>query len=188
MTWTDVTPRPRGGTGSWVTARRARHLRAVARRSLIVVSIFSALSALGGGVGMVVADGLSMPKSMLADTPFSTFTIPGLILALVVGGTQAGAVWLLLARRRSALLWSAVAGFGMLIWIVTEIGFIHALMYAQVTYLVTGLVQLVLVFSLLGIVAWLPRQDPPGRARGHLDHVGTDGAVEGGTAQRGRTP
>ena len=49
---------------------------------------------------------------------------------------------------------------GMVIWIVTEIGFIHALMYAQMIYLVTGLVQLVLVFSLLGIVSWLPRLDP----------------------------
>ena len=149
-----------GETWTWVTAGRARHVRAVARQSLVVVSIFNALSALGGGIGMVVADGLSMPKSMLADTPFSTFTVPGLILTLVVGGTQAAAVWLLVARRRSALLWSAVAGFGMVIWIVTEIGFIHALMYAQVTYLVTGLVQLILVFALLGIASWLPRLDP----------------------------
>ena len=148
------------GTGQWMTVSRARRVRAVAWWSLVVVSVFNALSALGGGIGMVTADGLSMPKSMLADTPFSTFTIPGLILALVVGGTQAAAVWLLLARRASALLWSAVAGFGMVIWIVTEIGFIHALMYAQMIYLVTGLVQLILVFALLGIVSWLPRLDP----------------------------
>ncbi|MDX6320403.1 MAG: hypothetical protein QOF52_261, partial [Propionibacteriaceae bacterium] len=145
-----------GGTGAWMTLVRAKRVRAVAWWSLVVVAAFNALSAVGGGIGMVTADGLSMPKSMLADTPFSTFTIPGLILALVVGGTQSAAVWLLLARRRSALLWSAVAGFGMLIWIVTEIGFIHAMMYAQVIYLVTGLVQLILIFSLLGIVSWLP--------------------------------
>jgi len=53
-----------------------------------------------------------------------------------------------------------VAGFGMLIWIVTEIGFIHALMWAQMIYLITGLLQLVLGFSQLGIVSWLPRLDP----------------------------
>jgi hypothetical protein len=145
-----------GGTGIQVTTARAGRLRAVAWWSLVVVSVFNALSALGGGVGMVVADGLSMPKSLLADTPFSTFTVPGLILTVVVGGTQAAAVWLLLTRRPSALLWSAVAGFGMLIWVVVEIGFIHALMYAQVTYLVAGLLQLMLVFALLGIVSWLP--------------------------------
>lgn len=141
----------------------AARLRAGAWWSLVALSVFNALSALGGGTGMVTADGMAMPKSMLADSPFSTFTIPGVILALVVGGTQAVAVWALLARRSSALLWSAVAGFGMVIWIVSEIGFIHALMWAQFIYLVSGLLQLVLVFSLLGIVSWLPRVDPPRR-------------------------
>jgi hypothetical protein len=33
-----------------------------------------------------------MPKSLLANSPFTTFLFPGLILALVVGGTQAIAV------------------------------------------------------------------------------------------------
>jgi hypothetical protein len=148
-----------GATGTRMTEARSGQIRAVAWWSLVVISAFNALSALGGGIGMVAADGLSMPKSMLADTPFSTFAIPGLILVLVVGGTQAAATWSLVACRGSALLWSAVAGFGMLIWIVTEVGFIHALTYAQVIYLVTGLVQLILVLSLLGIVSWLPRRD-----------------------------
>jgi hypothetical protein len=138
-------------------------VRTLTRRSLIAVSVFQALSALGGGIGMVVADGLGMPKAMIADSPFSTYTIPGLILALVVGGTQGMAVVLLLKRRTSALLWSAVAGFGMVIWVMSEIGFIHELMWAQLIYLVSGLLQLVLVFALLGIVSWLPRLDPAPR-------------------------
>ena len=81
-----------GRTGPWVTMTLTRRVRAVAWRSLVVVSIFNALSALGGGIGMITADGLSMPKAMLVNTPFSTFTIPGLILTLLVGGTQAAAV------------------------------------------------------------------------------------------------
>lgn len=106
---------------------------------------------------MVVADGLSMPKSLLTDSPFATFVVPGLILAAVVGGTQSVASVLLLRHGRSALVWSAVAGFGMVIWIVGEVGYIHVLGWAQLIYLVSGLLQLVLVFSLLGIVDWLPR-------------------------------
>jgi hypothetical protein len=125
----------------------------------VVVSLFQALSAVGGGIGMVVANGLSMPRSLLADSPFSTFVVPGLILAVVVGGTQTLASVRLLQRRPSAFVWSAVAGFGMVIWIVAEVGFIHALGWAQLIYLVSGLLQLVLVFSLLGIVGWLPRGD-----------------------------
>jgi hypothetical protein len=127
--------------------------------ALVVVSIFHALSAVGGGIGMVVADGLSMPKSLLANSPFSTFLVPGLILAVVVGGTQTMASVRLLQRRSSALLWSAVAGFGMVIWIIAEIGFINSFTWAQLIFVVTGLLQLVLVVGLLGIVSWLPRAD-----------------------------
>jgi hypothetical protein len=149
---------------------QARRVRRVAWWTLVVVSALNALSAVGGGIGMVVADGLSMPKAMLTDTPFSTFTIPGLILAVVVGGTQGAAVWMLAARRSSSLVWSAVAGFGMVIWVVTEVGFIQALMFLHVIYLVTGLLQLVLVFALLGIVSWLPRLDPPDQTRAAGTH------------------
>lgn len=137
-----------------------QRLRATTYWLLVSVAIFNALSAIGGGIGMIVADGLSMPKSLLADSPFTTFTIPGLILLLVVGGTQLAAALLLVTRRESALLWSAVAGFGMLIWIICEIGFIHTVNWAQVVYVVAGLLQLVLVVALSGVVPWLPRVTP----------------------------
>jgi hypothetical protein len=140
-------------------------VRVVAYRILVVVSLFHALSAVGGGIGMVVADGLSMPKSLLATSPFTTFLLPGLILTLVVGGTQTMASVRLLQHRTSALLWSAIAGFGMTIWIIAEIGFIQALTWVQLIYVVSGLLQLLLVFSLLGIVGWLPREIPALHAR-----------------------
>jgi hypothetical protein len=66
----------------------SKTLRAATYRALIVLSVFSGLSAVGGGIGMMVADGLSMPKSFLADSPFSTYLIPGLILCVAVGGPQ----------------------------------------------------------------------------------------------------
>jgi hypothetical protein len=134
-----------------------QRIRGVAYVSLVVVGAFNSLSAVGGGIGMVFADGLSMPKSLLASSPVSTFLLPGLILALVIGGTQTVATVLLLQRRPSALLWSAVAGFGMVIWILAEIGFIQALSLLQGIYVTSGLVQLLLVFALLGVVGLLPR-------------------------------
>ena len=123
----------------------APRLHVLAYWLLVTVTLFHALSAIGGGIGMVVADGLSMPKSLLADTPFTTFTIPGLILLLVVGGTQAWAAVLLITRRESALLWSTVAGFGMVIWVISEIYLIHPFTWIQAIYVVTGLLQLVMV-------------------------------------------
>ena len=126
--------------------------------SLVVVTVFNALSALAGGVAVAAADGFGMPYSMLTNGPFTSFLWPGIILLVVVGGTQVIAAALLLARRESALLWSAVAGFGMLIWILVETGIIAGLSWLQALYFATGALQLILVLALLGVVAWLPRR------------------------------
>ncbi len=83
----------------------------------------------------------------------------------MVGGTQTFASVRLLQHHPSTFVWSAVAGFGMVICMIAEIGFIHVVSWAQLIYLVSGLVQLVLAFSLLGIVDWLPRETPRGAAR-----------------------
>ena len=50
---------------------------------------------------------------MLENAPFDSFLWPGLILVVVVGGTQTTAALTLLRRTRSALFWSAIAGLGM---------------------------------------------------------------------------
>ncbi len=154
--------------------------------SLIVITIFNALSAVGGGVGILVTNGLGMPSSFLATGPFTSFTGPGLILLLVIGGNQCLAAGLLLARRESALLWSAVAGFGMLIWIFAEVGLILGISWLQVLYFVTGGAQLALVLALLGIVGWLPREPLRSRRRRALrrDHLDASrGKLPGGSIQ-----
>jgi hypothetical protein len=60
------------------------------RRALIAVTGFSALNAVAGGIGLMV-NGLGVPESQLDGTPFATFTMPGLILAGIVGGSMATA-------------------------------------------------------------------------------------------------
>ncbi len=136
---------------------RTSRLTTTAFWSLVVVSVFNALSAIAGGIAILATDGLGMPSSMLAGGPFTTFTWPGLILLVVVGGSQTLAAVLLITRRPSALLWSAVAGFGMMIWIFVETGIIRGLSWLQVVYFATGALQVILVLALLGVAGWLPR-------------------------------
>ena len=129
------------------------------RRALIIVTVFNALSALAGGVA-ILAGWLSMPQSMLQNGPFDSFLWPGVILLIVVGGTQTIAAVLLLGRRSSSLFWSAVAGFGMTIWIFVETGIIAGVSWLQVLYFATGTGQLVLVLGLLGVVTWFHLSPP----------------------------
>lgn len=143
-------------------AREAR-LRSAAFWSLAVITAFNALSAVAGGFAILATGGMGMPEAMLEGSPFTSFTWPGVILLVVIGGSQAVAVVLLSGRRPSALLWSAVAALGMLIWIFIETGIIRGLSWLQVLYFATGVLQLVLVLALLGVVGWLPRASLPGR-------------------------
>jgi hypothetical protein len=126
--------------------------------ALVGISGFNALSAIGGGIAVLVTEGLGMPASMLASGPFTSFTWPAVILGVVVGGSQVLAGGLLVARREVSLLWAAVAGFVMLIWIFVETIMIGGGSFLQVLYFATGGAQIILVLALLGIVAWLPRQ------------------------------
>ena len=125
---------------------------------VLVVTVFNAVSAIGGGIAVVATDGAGMPHSFLARGPFTSFTVPGLILTFVVGGTQTLAAVLLILRKESSLLWTAVAGAGMVIWIFVETGIIAGISWLQVLYFATGGLQIVAVNALLGIADWLPRR------------------------------
>jgi hypothetical protein len=130
----------------------------IAYWTAVALSAFNALSALAGGIGILLTDGLGMPPSLLNGSPFISFTVPGIVLLTVVGGTQAVSLWLLLAKSESALLWTAVAGAGMVIWIFVETGIIAGTSWLQVLYFVTGGAQIIVVDALLGVVKWMPRK------------------------------
>lgn len=123
----------------------------------IVVTVFSALSAVGGGIAVLATNGIGMPTSMLDGSPFDSFLWPGVILLVVIGGTQVVAAVQLLRRHPSALAWTAVAGFAMIIWITVETAIIGGFSVLQGIYLATGIAQVACVVALLGVVGWLPR-------------------------------
>jgi hypothetical protein len=87
--------------------------------ALLSLELLMGFVALACG-GLLIIDGLGMPASVLADSPFDSFVIPGLLLGGIVGGS------LLLAAR---LVWfghhlgpsvSIIAGCILLGWILGE--------------------------------------------------------------------
>ena len=115
--------------------------RTAAVKALFGLLLFQALSGLSGGI-MLVADprgefsGLRVED--LAGSPFETFTIPGIILLLVLGFFPLAAafgVW----RGRPWAWWSAgMVGVGLLVWIAVEVQYI-AFSWLQVFIAVLGL-------------------------------------------------
>jgi hypothetical protein len=91
----------------------------VSGATLFVADVFVALTAVLGGV--TVAAGVDkFPASWLAGTVFSSYLVPGLILAVVVGGSATAATFAALRKRHAGILLSALAGGILLGWLVGE--------------------------------------------------------------------
>jgi hypothetical protein len=116
---------------------------------LLSILIFNCLSAFGGGLGLILTNGLGMPIEYLGGF-FSSFFMPGLILFLIVGGTSLAAVLAIIKKWRYAIEFAMIAGFGMQIWIYTEIYIIRQTDWLQALYFATGTLVLILSFLLFG--------------------------------------
>ena len=95
------------------------------RYLVVVLDAFNALSAIGGGIAMLVgAD--KFPVEWLRNTPFSDYTIPAFVLAIVVGGSSLIAAVTVFTAREVSMLASMVAGLVMAGWVVLEVVTINA--------------------------------------------------------------
>jgi len=123
---------------------------------LLVVEAVLGVTALAGGIALALGPrlgslGIVPPPEYLQGTPFGSYLVPGLVLLLVVGGTQVGAFLLLLRRPAWAVAAAGVAGCGMLIWVFVQMVFIP---YSplQAVYFGGGLAELVLALLLLDVL------------------------------------
>ncbi len=92
-------------------------------------------------------NGLGMQISSLHGY-FPSFILPGLILGFVVGGTHLIASYLLIKNQKFSPEASAVAGFGMIIWIYTEMYIIQNPHWLQTFYFVVGIITLIATMGL----------------------------------------
>jgi hypothetical protein len=127
-------------------------IRVIVRRTLIAWLWFGAVSAIAGGLLGVFANGAGVPLSYLRATPFDSFLIPGLLLGIVIGGTQLAAAILLQRRHPYGFAAAALAGFGMIVWIFVELAVISEYSPLQAIYLGVGVAELLLVFFAQGLL------------------------------------
>lgn len=135
------------------------------RIALAVVAWFNLVSAVIGMVGLTIGGGMGIPLEWVEGT-FDSYFWPGIILGVVVGGSQALALIAYYARFRLAWGLQAAAGIVMLIWIFIEIAIMLVWSPLHGIYFATGLVQTVLAVLALGawprpflgrVAAWKPR-------------------------------
>jgi hypothetical protein len=79
------------------------------RLTLVALEALVALTSIACGIGLVVG-AVQLPAAWLAGTPFGDYTLPGLVMAVVVGGSAALAAELTRAGRAGGVVASILAG------------------------------------------------------------------------------
>lgn len=131
---------------------------------LTILEVFVGVGALAGGIALltgVFAQGI--PLTWLAGSPFRDYTIPGLVLAILVGGGMLFAAATVFVRHEWAMLVSATAGIFMMGFEVVEVASVDSkvgdelplVAVLQTLYFVLGLA----IFGLAAYLWWVEYRD-----------------------------
>ena len=127
------------------------------RITLTCLSAAIGLTAVAGGLALIIGaatapnGGTVVPdRSYLGGSPFASYIVPGLVLAVIVGGTHIVAAVLVGRESRGGPFATVVAGFGLLIWIFVQMMLIP-FSPLQAIYFAAGLAELGLVLLGLGL-------------------------------------
>jgi hypothetical protein len=118
------------------------------RTALVILDLFAGVSAIVGAVGLVVGY-MHIPLSELSGTPFADFTVPALLLGIVVGGSALAAAIALSGLGWIAPLASAGAGSIMVGWMTVEVAMLGLVIWVQAAYFVVGLLMIGLAVLLM---------------------------------------
>ena len=118
---------------------------------LVLLSVLGVGAIFGGGVLIISPSGklFGMPLSMLANSPFNNFLIPGIILFTVLGLFPVGLTLALIKRPVSKfaelfnfykdMYWgwtyTIYIAFALIIWIQLEMVFLHAVHWSHTLYM-----------------------------------------------------
>lgn len=125
----------------------------VVRRSLVTVEVLVAAAAVFGGVGLIADNAIGMLPEWLAETPFASWTWPGVFLLLVVALPMTVAAMAETAGSRFAYAASLGAAAAQVGWIVVQWLVMQRYFFLQPIMLGAGL--------LVGVLAWLTHRDAP---------------------------
>ncbi len=120
---------------------------------LFVLSGFIGFTALLSGLLMVVyPDGslINLSIALLEGTPFKDFQVPGLLLALLVGGVNCMALFFNIQKNQKRFNWSIAGGVILCLWIIVQMMLIHSVYWLHIVYLILGLLAILTGLHLKG--------------------------------------
>ena len=112
---------------------------------------FVGIGAIAGGTAAIADPVAPMdaPLSMLENSPFDTFLVPGILLAAVIGAGNIFALVISLWKPRATSYTGCVTGTAMVIWIVVQCIMLRSVVSLHVIFFFVGVAQGVLGLTLL---------------------------------------
>lgn len=114
---------------------------------VVVLEVLVALAALYGGIGLMWGNRIGMLDEWLVGTPFTSWTLPGVLLLLVVAAPMATAAVLELRRSAWAGAASVAAGAAQIGWIAAQLVVMQRYNVQQPIMLMCGLAVVLLAVA-----------------------------------------
>ncbi len=105
----------------------------------LFLNILTFITAIGGSIYLITATPKTMPYELLKYSPFTSFLIPGLILGIIVSGSNLLSVIIYFFNKRVWPVVEFITGVILCFWIICEYLIIKEFSWLQVVYLVMGL-------------------------------------------------
>lgn len=122
---------------------------------IILLALLGSGAIFGGGVLIISPSGklFGMPLSMLENSPFHNFLIPGIILFSVLGLIPSGLTFALIKRPSHKIYgifnfypdmywawsYSIYIAFALIVWIQIEMTFLHAVHWSHTLYMIVAI-------------------------------------------------
>jgi hypothetical protein len=115
-----------------------------------ILQAFIGIGAVAGGLALMLdptGESLGVPLTLLEETPFASFLVPGIVLFTVNGlGSFAGAI-ASFTRHRYAGEAAIALGTFLVVWILIQVYWMSGFHWLHWLYLSLGIVEVVLGWS-----------------------------------------
>lgn len=134
--------------------------RNMARITLVVLAALTSVGAGAGGIGLLVG-WIALPAEWLQGSPFSSYLVPGLALAILVGGSSLLCAALVLVHHPLGTFTALAAGLTLVIFEIVEFAVVHYVSWMQPFFFGDGLLIMALAGLLWRSERCLPAQIAP---------------------------
>jgi hypothetical protein len=120
---------------------------------LVILISFVAITTIVSGLMLVNnPDGglMNLSLSLLQQTPFKNFLVPGILLVLIVGGINLIALLANIQEKPSRYNWAIAGGVVLVGWVVFQVILIQTINWLHFIYLGIGCLMVLTAFQLKG--------------------------------------